>query len=1323
MLAALMGALALPVLASAAPAVELQQCKNGMIVTPVQCLDSAPPTGWQGGNASPPNAQYREGESIPYRAIITETPAGEQSIDIGFDFTKGDAHALDYMTSYNRTETNADACDGVLLAADCVEGDPVEAPRDPTLPLADPPVDQIEGLDADIRIWNGDLIEAYYIDPDTGERVPPATLEGPEGDTITRHVRIVFEAATAGETVVIAWGGHIASELDWIENGGASAIEGSPYHTYMVDSSFNNPGAQDAQLSASAIAPRPAMTTVVQKLDGTPISTATTVGTIYLGESVKDVASFTQVGNYPVAGTVNFFVCQTTAPAECLTGGTAAGSVAFTTNTATSPNYQPPAVGTYCFRGEYVPATLSPYSATEHTNRNTECVNVVQRPTVTVRKVVNGSNIVNGQGDFPVTLTGTGLGTTYTNILLGHNEYLATPAPTLTATPIDLTAGQEYTLSEGTLPAGYTFDSITCTVGNPAAPIGGTVQGDPKTYKFTPAAAQSVTCVVSNDEAPKLELRKSLSPTTDPGRFDLVAQRGSNPVIEELRANNQGNGGTTGANGLIVAQATYTILEEGGDSPATSLADYGSTVACYNRADLDQNGQPTGGAVRQDTTPTTPTSTTLVVAEGDDLVCTFVNTRETGKLEVVKALNPSTDPGLFNLFAKQGATTILTASNVGDTGTTGLNGTTVNTGSYVISETAGTNTTLDDYTSDIACYTRADYLNGGTNTNIATGTTVAITENADVVCVVTNTRNTGKLEVVKHLNPSADPGLFNLFAKQGATTILSAANVGDNGTTGAGGISVNTGTYAISETAGTGTNLDNYTSTTACFTRADFANGVPNTNIATGANVNIAKDADVVCVVTNTRRTTTVTVTKQVIGGNNDATPFDMTFTGEDPFALADGQSAGPFTVNVGDAQTLTELPITTDGYEFVGIECIAGPQEPIGDADGQSITFTPVTEATINCVVTNTRLAKLIVNKVVNGTTAAGVDFGFTLDGTLVRNGQLLQPAVLDAQFTLANGESDEFILDPGAGYTLNETSIPDGYAFESVACSLEQNLEPDAIQLDPKNPLVDLGELNPGDVVRCTYTNTKLPTLQVSKVLTGDSVAGDTSPFAFTVNGTAFATLTGGQSSSVTVVPLGNHTVAEGTLPTIAGFTYAYGGVSCTNNGAATGTADNAAQSVALNLGAGDNVVCVFTNTKTAIPPPPVVITETPLPVIGLTKAAPARARGLQRFVYTLRVRNRGTVVARNVVITDPLPRGLIFIRSSRKATVAGGTVTIKMGTLQPGQSRVVKLTVRGPANISGRRVNLATARATDARPVRARAVTVFRPLVRRIVPIVTG
>jgi uncharacterized repeat protein (TIGR01451 family) len=561
-----------------------------------------------------------------------------------------------------------------------------------------------------------------------------------------------------------------------------------------------------------------------------------------------------------------------------------------------------------------------------------------------------------------------------------------------------------------------------------------------------------------------------------------------------------------------------------------------------------------------------------------------------------------------------------------------------------------------------------------------------------------------------------------------------------------------------------------------------------------------------------------------VIGGNGDPTTFPISVTtGQTTVGsgdLADNDNLGPFTVDPG-SYTVTE-GILPEGYEFVGISCSNEAQNAPGEQSADvGLEFGDV----VICTVTNTRLAKLIVNKQVLGTQASDVPFGFVLDGTLP-NGELIQPAVLDDSFTLVNGGTKEIILDPNASYTLNETDIPAGYTFVSVSCELTTNPDPTLAAVFPINqdtPLVELGDFQAGDVVECTYvnqkqptvrvekqvqgadgdpqlfdlsltgqanfqladngeqkftvnpgeftltegtvpdgyaftgitctigeatltntpgtqsasfglepgqnancvvTNTKLPTIQVTKTLTGDAAAGDTSPFSFTLNGAGFATLTAGQSSAVTVVPVGAYTLAEGAMPatTPDGFSYAFVGVSCTNNGAATGTQDG--QQVALNLAAGDNVVCVFTNAKL----PPVVPDVTP-PVVdqtaalAITKRAPARARSGQRFVYTIRVRNRSAVVARNVVLTDPLPSGLVFVRSVPRGTVRGRTITVPLGNMRPGQVKTVRITVRSVATLRGRRVNVATARAANASPVRAKAPTVFRPLVRRIVPVVTG
>ena len=83
---------------------------------------------------------------------------------------------------------------------------------------------------------------------------------------------------------------------------------------------------------------------------------------------------------------------------------------------------------------------------------------------------------------------------------------------------------------------------------------------------------------------------------------------------------------------------------------------------------------------------------TVNVTDGSDIVCTITNTRKTGKLEVVKKLNPTTDAGRFDLRIDNTVEKDEAAHN----GTTGEK--TLNTGNHTVSETADGETTLTDYT-------------------------------------------------------------------------------------------------------------------------------------------------------------------------------------------------------------------------------------------------------------------------------------------------------------------------------------------------------------------------------------------------------------------------------------------------------------------------------------------------------------------------------------------------------------------------------------------------------------------------------------------------
>ena len=107
-------------------------------------------------------------------------------------------------------------------------------------------------------------------------------------------------------------------------------------------------------------------------------------------------------------------------------------------------------------------------------------------------------------------------------------------------------------------------------------------------------------------------------------------------------------------------------------------------------------------------------------------------------IEVVKSLNPANDTGLFNLQIDG----VSKVTNVGNGGTTGKvpvpAGTNANPGAtHTVGETAGTNTTLANYTSSISCVKR------GTTTVVASGSgagplNVSVMPDDDILCTITN---------------------------------------------------------------------------------------------------------------------------------------------------------------------------------------------------------------------------------------------------------------------------------------------------------------------------------------------------------------------------------------------------------------------------------------------------------------------------------------------------------------------------------------------------------------------------------------------------------
>lgn len=147
------------------------------------------------------------------------------------------------------------------------------------------------------------------------------------------------------------------------------------------------------------------------------------------------------------------------------------------------------------------------------------------------------------------------------------------------------------------------------------------------------------------------------------------------------------------------------------------------------------------------------------VGLGETVHCYVGNYQNTGTITVVKKLTPSTDQGKFNLNIN-GKTY---AANVGDSGSTGAQ--TFVTGEYTVSETAGTNTSLNDYESSYNCVT----ARGGTIAS-GTGTSAKVTLSEDgqnIVCTFTNNKG----EILGATAPLVNTG-SNILATTIASLML-----------------------------------------------------------------------------------------------------------------------------------------------------------------------------------------------------------------------------------------------------------------------------------------------------------------------------------------------------------------------------------------------------------------------------------------------------------------------------------------------------------------------------------------------------------------------
>ena len=428
--------------------------------------------------------------------------------------------------------------------------------------------------------------------------------------------------------------------------------------------------------------------------------------------------------------------------------------------------------------------------------------------------------------------------------------------------------------------------------------------------------AAGVTCTFTNTRVTKSVTLTKNWVSAVPGDTTTLTIFGDQ-VTSSVGGNSTAPSTTTNATATASVGSIVTVDETLG---GTNLGTYTSSVACT------ANGSPL-----------TVTSNTITMPDAE-VVCTFTNTGvPDAAVTVVKELAGFNDPGLFNLLIDG----IVVAPNVGNLGQ-GTSGT-INAGTTVtVAETAGTGTSLGNYTSSLGC------VSGAIPITVTNGEFTMTA--AGVACTFTNTRLT-KLVTLTKSWVSAVPGDTTTLLITGdqVSGAIGGNSTAPSTTTNATATASVGSTVTVAETLGGG-NLGTYTSSVAC-----TANGSP---LTVTSNTITMPAEEVVCTFTNTGVTNAVTLTKSWVNGIAGDTAT-LTISGAQVSGAVGGSSTAPATTT--NAAATASVGSTVTLAETLGVGNVGTYTSSVGcTANGSPITVTSNTitmpNAAVTCTFTNNR-------------------------------------------------------------------------------------------------------------------------------------------------------------------------------------------------------------------------------------------------------------------------------------------------------------------------------------------------------------------------------
>jgi len=252
--------------------VNLDQCSNGS----PKFLDLH--CDWQNGDLNGSNSEYAESQSVPYRLFITNLdPTVSHTIHFNYDFTRGGVEAIDFLTTWNVTQTGADPCSGSsAVPSPCPPGPATTFPMsgDPYAPsnrggLTVNGAIAAAGGSRNLTIYNGTITSV------SGVTHTGSDTSNSDADMLVTFTANACSGSGCKSKVELLWGGHLADSGYWGVGNGASSITGAPFHMRTQNLDGSGSMNQDRSMQIGAISTPTPTPTPTFTATFTPTKTST----------------------------------------------------------------------------------------------------------------------------------------------------------------------------------------------------------------------------------------------------------------------------------------------------------------------------------------------------------------------------------------------------------------------------------------------------------------------------------------------------------------------------------------------------------------------------------------------------------------------------------------------------------------------------------------------------------------------------------------------------------------------------------------------------------------------------------------------------------------------------------------------------------------------------------------------------------------------------------------------------------------------------------------------------------------------------------------